>query len=188
MAEQGRLSGLLSRACGKDIDPRAREAAMDELLRLLMIYIRAGMGRRLRDHRESADVCQSLARSFVADFESGRLEFPSEAALAAYIQQTVRSKLADLGRHDGALKRGGDAAHTGDAAHAPSPLMGPSSVTEAREAVARAMAQLTEEERELLRLRNNGVEWDVIARQLNRTPEALRQQFSRLQRRLASAD
>jgi RNA polymerase sigma factor (sigma-70 family) len=187
MSEKGRLSGLLSRACQGE-DPRAREAAMDELLRLLMIYIRAGMGRKLRNHRESMDVCQSLARSFIEDFEAGKLEFSSEAALAAYIQQTVRHKLADLARHDGALKRGGAAVHVGDADGAHSPALSPASFTESREALERAMARLTEDERELLRLRTSGLEWEAIARQLNRTPEALRQQFSRLQRRLASGE
>jgi DNA-directed RNA polymerase specialized sigma24 family protein len=182
MADQGRLSGLLSRACAGE--GAAREAAMDELLRLLMIYIRAGMGRRLRDHRESVDVCQSLARSFVEDFEAGKLEFPSEAALAGYIQQVVRSKLADLGRHDGALKRGGGAAHDGDVAGVSTGGAGPASVAAAREGTERAMAQLTPEEQELVRLRGSGVEWEVIARQLGGTPTALRQQYSRVQRRL----
>jgi len=46
-----------------------------------MIYIRAGMGRRLRDHRESVDVCQSVAKSFIEDFETGRINFDTEAQL-----------------------------------------------------------------------------------------------------------
>ncbi|HYE62039.1 MAG TPA: sigma-70 family RNA polymerase sigma factor [Phycisphaerales bacterium] len=182
--QAARLSGLLARACAGS-DPRAREAAFDELLRLLTIYVRAGMGSRLRDHRESMDVCQSLARSFVDDFEGGRIAFESEAALAAYVRQCVRSKLADLSRHDRAAKRGGGAVTQGLPGDGPHGGPGPASAAIAREAVAGALAALNEDERTLLRLRSQGLAWEAIARELGRTPEAVRQQFSRVQRRLA---
>ena len=88
-------------------DPVARDRAFTEFLRLISIFVRVRMGNRLRDHRESADVCQSIAKSFVDDAARGLLKFDSPAALNAYLQQVVRSKLAELHRHDTADKRGG---------------------------------------------------------------------------------
>ncbi len=193
MAEQGRLSGLLSRACD-GADANAREAAFDELLRLLMIFVRAGMGTRLRDHRESMDVCQSVARSFVEDFGRGTLVFESEAALAGYLKQTVRTKLADLSRHDGARKRGAGArafaigpGESGDVAvrDPSSDEPGPDTVILEGEAKERALAALGEDDRTLVRLRLEGQSWDDISRLTGKNAAALRQQFSRAQRRIA---
>jgi DNA-binding NarL/FixJ family response regulator len=148
----GALTPLLRRASGEDAaaDPAAREAAFDELLRLVMIAVRAGMGRRLRDHRESADIGQSVARSFVDDFEHGRVAFTTEAELAAYLQRVVRSKLADLARRA-------------------------------------ALAALSPDDQELLRLRAQGLEWAHIARTLDTDPATLRQRFSRLQKKLGAS-
>lgn len=193
MAAGGGLKALLTRACGGGDaagDPRAREAAFEELLRLVMISIRAGMGRRLRDHRESADVCQSVAKSFVDDYEAGRVRFETEAQLAAYLQRVVRSKLADLARHDVAAKRGGGArageqsvGEVPDAAAA-----GASAALRADEAHDRVMRGLTEPEQVLIRLRAQGLSWEQIAAVLDRDAAALRQQFSRIQRRLGRSD
>lgn len=189
MSTSGGLKALLARACGPGDSPqeaRAREAAFAELLRLVMIAIRAGMGRRLREHRESADVCQSVAKSFVDDFESGRLRFETEAQLAAYLQKVVRSKLVDLARHDGASKRGagarpGEASVTDVSDRA---AAGASAVLRGVEARERLLAQLSEVEQVLVRLRAQGLGWDQIAAALNKDPAALRQQFSRIQKRL----
>lgn len=104
----GGLHSLLAQAA--EGDARAREQALGELLRLLSIFVRAAMGRRLRDHRESEDVCQSIARSFIEDLGTGRLRFENEAAVVGYLRTVVQTKLALLARHDGAAKRGGGGA------------------------------------------------------------------------------
>jgi len=186
----GGLKALLGRACGQEGDPRAREEAFEELLRLITIAIRAGMGRKLRDHRESADVCQSVAKSFVEDFEAGRLVFESEAQLAAYLQRVVQNKLVDLARADAAAKRGGGEragplneavaeVQGGDAASASADLRGD-------EALESLLAGLSVEEQALVRLRRQGLSWEQIARVLGggRDAATLRQQFSRLQKRV----
>lgn len=190
MESGGGLKALLGRACGKDGDPRAREEAFEELLRLITIAIRAGMGRKLRDHRESADVCQSVAKSFVEDFEAGRLVFETEAQLAAYLQRVVQNKLVDLARADAAAKRGGGEragplneavadVQGRDAASASADLRGD-------EALGSLLAGLSVEEQALVRLRRQGLSWEQIARVLGggRDAPTLRQQFSRLQKRV----
>lgn len=178
------LSGLL-KAAANPTDPRARDAAFSELLRLVGIYVRAGMGRALRDRRESLDVCQSVAKSFVDDMAAGKLQFDNEAAVAGYLQKVVKSKLAELAREDRAQKRGGG--------------LGPQALhesgIEADDASAldrlaqdeqwqRVMDALSDHERTLITLRRRGLEWPQIAEQLGRDPAALRQQFSRLQKRV----
>jgi RNA polymerase sigma factor (sigma-70 family) len=199
------LKILLSAACGRAApaspvppgapqlppDPRARDAAFNELLRLVMIFVRAGMGRKLRDHRESVDVCQSIARSFVEDFEAGKLEFESEAALAAYLKKVVRSKLVDLSRHDTRDKRGGaqpdlriDSASLSAAFDPPSTEPTASFDARTEEARARILSLLSDDEQTLARLRWRGLSWEQIAAQLGKDPAALRQQFSRMQRRI----
>ena len=192
------LKSLLTTACGRAAtatatppDERVRDAAFNELLRLVMIFVRAGMGRKLRDHRESVDVCQSIARSFVEDFEAGKLEFESEAALAAYLKSVVRSKLADLARHDGRDKRGGGVREVSLDGAGLSAIFDPESSdpsasfeAQSDEARTRILEALSPDEQTLARLRWSGLSWEHIAAQTGRDAAALRQQFSRMQRRV----
>jgi len=200
MAEGG-LHMLLSQAAGGD--ERARERAFAELLRLLTIFIRARMGQRLRDHRESEDVCQSIARSFIEDFGAGQIRFESEGAVVAYLKTVATTKLALLARHDGAVKRGGGVAHVGiggESASAgtlepPAPNDGRKSgrggpaegerLLREMEAVALVQDSLSAEEQELARLRLAGLEWQEIGARLGRDPTALRKQWSRLVERIS---
>ncbi|HLO42166.1 MAG TPA: ECF-type sigma factor [Phycisphaerales bacterium] len=192
MAHAGKLTALLT-AARQDGDPAARERAFSELLRLLTIFVRAGMGESLRRHRESVDICQSVAKSFVSDLRDGRLEFPTEAALVAYLQQVVRTKLAQAARHDRAQKRGGGVvvhgleAHPADsglceqlAGHEPSG----SAHLAGKEYAAQMAIELSGEDQELIRLRQSGLSWDEIALRLEKTPAAVRKSWSRLQQRL----
>lgn len=183
------LSPLLAAACTAS-DPAQREAAFAELLRLVTIFVRAGMGSKLRNSRESMDVCQSVAKSFVDDFGAGKLAFENEAALAGYLKQVVKSKLAGLARTDGAQKRGGGESAfslaVGDGID-PSADEATASVNAAsKEDLARIVAELTAEEQMLIRLRSSGAEWDAIARETGKDAAAVRQQFSRLQKRIAA--
>lgn len=190
MESGGGLKALLGRACGREGDARAREEAFEELLRLVTIAIRAGMGRRLRDHRDSGDVCQSVARSFVEDFEAGRLVFETEPQLAAYLQRVVQHKLVDLARADAAAKRGGGRRTTPlDAGMSGAPDPGAPTASadlRAQETLESLLARLSEQEQALVRLRRQGLSWDQIAGVLSdgRDAAALRQQFSRLQKKL----
>lgn len=178
------LSGLL-KAAANPTDPRARDAAFSELLRLVGIYVRAGMGRALRDRRESLDVCQSVAKSFVDDMAAGKLQFDNEAAVAGYLQKVVKSKIAELAREDRAPKRGGG---LGPQALHESGIEADDASTLDRlaqdEQWQRVMDALSDHERALIALRRRGIEWPQIAEQLGRDPAALRQQFSRLQKRV----
>lgn len=180
----GELHTLLTRASSGDA--AARERAFEELLRLLMIFVRSNMGAAIRDHRESDDVCQSIARSFVEDHALGRVRFASEGEVIAYLKIVVRSKLAELSRHDRAGKRSGDAGHT--PIH--DGLAGSDSGHEleidprTRDRLREAMSGLLDAERELVRMKLAGLDWRQIAELRNEDATLLRKQWSRLLLRL----
>jgi RNA polymerase sigma factor (sigma-70 family) len=183
----GILHQLLAQAAGGD--DLARERAFSELNRLLTIFVRSAMGSRLRDHRESADVCQSIARSFIQDHAGGAVRFENDAAVVGYLRTVVRTKLAMLARHDGALKRGGGSTPSSlddDAGPFPADHAQRSAGESmaAREELERVRSGLSEQDQELARLRLAGMDWTQIADRLGRAPAALRKQWSRVTQRL----
>jgi hypothetical protein len=178
------LHALLSRA--HTGDPAASREAFEELLRLVKMIVRAGMGVHLRDARDSGDVCQSIAKSFIEDWRSRAIVFDSDAALSAYLRAVVRSKLAMLSRSDNALKRGGQ--QTTHGMFGGSELSGgpaqknPSSSQqlESRERMEKVRAKLDPADLEIARLRLSGSTWEQIAERTGDTPDALRKRWSRL--------
>ena len=61
----------------------------------------------------------------------------------------------------------------------------PSRQVSARELLQEVHKRLSPEERELVELRNDGVEWDAIAARLEGRPEALRKKLGRALDRVA---
>lgn len=163
-------------------DAAERDRAYTELLRFVRIVVRAEMGRKLRDHRESADVCQSIAKSFVSDLQNGRLAFDNEHALAAFLRLAVRNKLAELARHDGALKRGGGERNLQlDGMNEPADTESDSiSIND----WPRLRSQLDAVERRLVELQMRGLTWARIGEELDMTAPAARKKFSRVLKRL----
>ncbi len=162
-------------------DPAERERAFTELLRFVRIVVRAEMGQRLRDHRESIDVCQSIAKSFVDDLQTGRIAFDNEHALAAFLRLAVRNKLADLSRRDNARKRNSNS-RTRSLEQTPEPA----EITETPRADEwpRIRDRLNEHDRRLVELQMRGLSWERIGQELDLNPATARMQFSRLIRRL----
>lgn len=189
MNTSSKLGALLTQA-RVGTDAAARDRAFEEVLRLLSIFVRSSMGSALRRNRESVDICQTVARSFVADLRDGKLEFASEAALVAYLQTVVRTKLAEVARRDRAIKRGGPTEPGApqpvryDSATLPADDPTASVGVGAQEDLERAIAALTPTELELIRLRRTGMSWEQIAQATGRPSTALRKEWSRLQSRL----
>lgn len=189
MPGPSRLDSLLRHAAS--LEGAERDHAFDELVRLLMIMVRARMSPKLRASRESVDVCQSVAKSFVEDWQSGRLKFENEAALAGYLQTVVRNKLADLSRRDTAARRGGgvlpvaiDSDHGVSEGAIAAQQPGASTMAEARELNDRLLGEITPEEHQLIDLRRRGLEWEQIADIMHESSAALRKRWSRLQERI----
>lgn len=173
-----RLMSALGARGGSESD-----RASAELLRLIMVFVRSQMGEQLRRARESEDVCQSVAKSVVADLGGGKVELRSEGELVEYLKTAVRHKLIDLARMDGAAKRGGgDGAVGGSRVEDAAADEGEERV-ESAEFLA-VWGELSGEERELAYFRLRGMEWDQIAVQTGKSAAGLRQQWSRLVKRL----
>lgn len=190
MSTPSRLDKLLRHAA--TLEGVERDRAFEDLVRLLMIMVRARMDHKLRAGRESMDVCQSVAKSFVDDWQAGRVQFENEAALAGYLQTVVRNKLADLSRRDTALRRGGgdrplpiDDERGVSASAIAGTGPGASSIVAEAELREKSLANLTDEDRALIDLRRRGLEWDQIAAELGESSAALRKRWSRLQARVA---
>ncbi len=188
MAERN-LHQLLSIACRGG--PNENPAAFVELLRIVRMLVRSGMGQHLRDFRDSADVCQSIARSLVVDHREGALSFASDKQLVAYLRTIVHSKLASLARSDQALKRGGSTSRYVGGSIDIAQIAGqhrsldPANASLREETSSQINAALTEDDRELARLRLRGLNWNQIAEQLKEDPQVLRKRWSRLTERLS---
>jgi hypothetical protein len=179
-------------------DPTApaerRERAFAELSRLVTVFVRARMGPSVRaggGGRESIDICQSVAKSFVEDAGRGKLAFENEAALMAYLKTVVKTKLAEAKRRDEARISAAGGSIVMDAADGSS--VGskggatPSVDVAMGQAIDAAWEGLSDEDREVARLRRAGMEWGLIAAQLGQSEAALRKRFSRLQEKVRDA-
>lgn len=173
-----RLMAALGTGSGDESD-----RASAELLRLIMVFVRSQMGEQLRRARESEDVCQSVAKSVVADLGGGKVELRSEGELVEYLKTAVRHKLIDLARMDGAAKRGGGVGSVGGSRIDDAATDSGEEQVESAEFLA-VWSELSGEERELAYFRLRGMEWDHIALQTGRPAAALRQQWSRLVKRM----
>jgi RNA polymerase sigma-70 factor (ECF subfamily) len=96
-----------------DLLSRARAGETEALGELCSLYrnylrmvIRARLGPRLRAHVDLSDVVQETLVEVVRQFP--RFPGQTEVALAGWLRYLVGQKLADLGRHHGRAKRGGD--------------------------------------------------------------------------------
>lgn len=167
-----------------------RERAFAELSRLVTVFVRARMGPSVRaggGGRESIDICQSVAKSFVEDAGRGKLAFENEAALMAYLKLVVRTKLAEAKRRDESRPHapmGGSISIEAADGRGTTPSVD----VETGQAIDAAWAGLSDADRELARLRKAGVEWGVIAQRLGESETVLRKRFSRLQERVRDGE
>jgi RNA polymerase sigma-70 factor (ECF subfamily) len=104
---------LLMASQALDLLSRARAGDPEALGELCALYrnylrmlIRTGLGPRLRLHVEVSDVIQETLMEVVRQFH--RFNGQTEAALVGWLRNLVSQKLADLGRHYGRAKRGGN--------------------------------------------------------------------------------
>jgi RNA polymerase sigma-70 factor (ECF subfamily) len=177
---------LLLRVRGGD-----QEAAR-ELVQRYEPAIRRAIRFRLTDKRlarvmDSMDICQSVLASFFIRAAAGQFDIEQPDQLLKLLVAIARNKLALQARRQHRQRRdvrriqsaGSDAAIFVD--HDPSP----SSLVAGQELLDKANALLSTDERELLDLRKEGLDWAGIAERLGGTPEALRKKLARAMDRVA---
>ncbi len=167
--------------------------AATELVRHYESAIRRVVHVRLTDTRiqavlDSMDICQSVLASFFVRAALGQYELDTPAQLLKLLATLTRNKLADQVRKLHVDRRedlpfAGSSSAGGDLL-APQPT--PSRQLAARDLLQEVRRRLTSEERQLLELRDEGLDWKQIAAARGGSPEALRKRLARAIDRVAA--
>ncbi len=175
---------------------RVRAGDEDAASRLVHEYerdVRRVVRSRLKDSSlkqllDSLDICQSVMANFFVRAALGQFELNTPDDLRKLLVTMACNRFNDQARKKNAVRRGANVAH----ADSPEALLGaadpgatPSQVVEYRDLYQRACDRLSPEERILFARRSEGYDWAEIARELGKSPEALRKQLSRAVNRVA---
>jgi RNA polymerase sigma factor (sigma-70 family) len=143
-------------------------------------------GSKLGTVLDSVDICQSVLASFFIRAASGQYELETPEQLQKLLAAMAKNKLAFQVRRQYAQRRD----QRRDEAAADDQLMAgnvgtPSRQVSARELLQEVHKRLSPDERQLVELRNDGVEWEEIAVRVEGRPEALRKKLARALDRVA---
>lgn len=166
---------------------RAGDAeAAAELVRQNEPLIRREVRLHLEDQRlarrfDSMDVCQSVLASFFVRTAAGQYDLEQPAQLVRLLVTMVRNKLASAARRENRQRRDQRRTTDGEAelANVKDKSPEPGDVLADRELLERFRGQLSDEERQLVDLRAEGLGWAEIAVRLGGSPQARRMQLSR---------
>jgi RNA polymerase sigma factor (sigma-70 family) len=172
---------------------RAGDAeAAAELVRRYEPVLRRTVRVRMRDQRlrrvfDSMDVTQSVLGSFFVRAAKGQYEVDTPEQVEKLLARMARNKLADQVDRQRAACR--DNRRVEDDGLEGREIIGgvptPSREAAARDTLGKVRQLLTEEEMQLLELREAGHDWAEIARLMNGSAEALRKKLARALERVA---
>jgi RNA polymerase sigma-70 factor (ECF subfamily) len=132
------------------------------------------------------DICQSVLGSFFVRAASGQYDLNQPEDLTKLLTAMARNKLKLHLRKQHAQRRDQRRVETGVSESAfVTGERSPSSQAAARELLEEAHRRLSPDERRLVDLRNQGLEWNEIALRLSGSPEALRKKLARALDRVA---
>jgi RNA polymerase sigma-70 factor (ECF subfamily) len=142
--------------------------------------VRFRLGTRLAPVLDSLDVCQSVLASFFVRAASGQYDLDTPEQLLKLLTAMVRHKVAGQVRHHRRVRRDHRRVAGGaEAADVPAPGASPGGQAAARELLGEVQRRLTPEDRLLVELRNQGLDWAAIASRLGGTPDGRRMQLAR---------
>jgi RNA polymerase sigma factor (sigma-70 family) len=167
------------------------EQAATRLVRDFEPVVRRVLRARLRGARarcdfDSLDICQSVLAIFFVRVAAGEYDLKEPADLIKLLLTMTRNKLAEKMRHQHRLRRDsrrtvGGVEELALAGRDPTP----SSVVAGKEMLEQARQRLSEEERQLVELRGQGLSWEEVAVSLGGTAGARRNQLARALDRVA---
>jgi DNA-directed RNA polymerase specialized sigma24 family protein len=126
------------------------------------------------------DICQSVLASFFVRAASGQFEFRSPEDLVKLLVTMARNKLASQARKERAGRRDNRrvlADLDGDGLASRDPTASQHVATQ--ELLHEVQRRLTPDERRLVDLRNQNLDWAAISAQLGESPVVLRKRLSR---------
>ncbi len=168
-----------------------QEAARD-LVQRYEPTIRRTVRLRLADSRlsrllDSIDICQSVLAGFFVRAAAGQFDIEQPEQLLKLLVTMARNKLAFEARAQQRQRRDCRRVQAGGleedliASNEPSPSVNLSG----RELFDEAQRLMSADERQLVELRREGLEWGAIAEKLEGSPEALRKKLARAVDRVA---
>jgi RNA polymerase sigma factor (sigma-70 family) len=167
------------------------EQAAARLVRDFEPVIRRVLRARLRNARarrefDSMDICQSVLAIFFVRVAAGQYDLKEPDDLIKLLLTMTRNKVAEKMRRQHRLRR--DSRRTVGRVEELA-LAGrdstPSSVVAGKELLEQARQRLSEEERQLVELRGQGLSWEEVAASLGGTAGARRNQLARALDRVA---
>jgi RNA polymerase sigma factor (sigma-70 family) len=184
-----RGEAMTDKSSFRDLIRRIRAGDQDaagELVRRYEPTIRRAVRFRLTDARlgrvlESMDVCQSVLASFFVRAAAGQYELDQPEQLLRLLVTMARNKLASQARREQAERRDNRraSAAAADPQELAAPDPSPSQQVASRELLVEVRRRLSPDERRLVELRGEGLEWAEIAARLGGNAVALRKQLSR---------
>ena len=167
------------------------EEAAARLVREFEPVVRRVARARLRDGRarsefDSMDICQSVLATFFVRAAAGLYDLKAPDDLIKLLLTMTRNKVAEKMRRQHRLRRDsrrtvGGVEELALASRDPTP----SSVVAGKELLEQARQRLSEEERQLVELRGQGLSWAEVAAALGGTAGARRNQLARALDRVA---
>jgi DNA-directed RNA polymerase specialized sigma24 family protein len=145
-------------------------------------------GSRLARFLDSLDICQSVLASFFVGASDGRYDIVEPEQLLKLLVAMARNKLACQSRAQHRQRRDVrriEAAGTLNFGQFASDDPTPSQIVADEELIRDAERLFSDEERQLLALRKEGLEWAAIAERVGGAAEARRKQLARAVDRVA---
>jgi RNA polymerase sigma factor (sigma-70 family) len=169
------------------------EAALEELVARYtpVIKLEARMRMRsphLRAVLDSMDICQSVLKSFFLRAAAGQFDIDRPEDLRKLLVQMACNKSLEAARREYAQRRDARRSVTlGDEAHQVAGGDDPGGEVEWEELLLRARQMLSPDERRIAEGRAAGRTWDELAAEMGKSPDQLRMQLARAQKRVAEA-
>ena len=167
------------------------EEAAARLVRDFEPVVRRVLRARLRNGRarsefDSMDICQSVLGTFFVRAAAGEYDLKGPDDLIKLLLTMTRNKLAEKMRRQHRLRRDrrrtvGGVEELALACQDPTP----SSVIAGKELLEQARLRLSEEERQIVELRGQGLSWEEVAASLGGTAGGRRNQLARALDRVA---
>jgi RNA polymerase sigma-70 factor (ECF subfamily) len=143
---------------------------------------------RLGRVHDSMDICQSVWASLFVRAAAGQYEVQRHEDLLKLLGAMARNKVKFQARKEQAQRRDNRRQEgSGRVEELASAESSPSHHVTSQELLDEVRRRLSPEERQLLELRKQGLDWSAIAEQLGGSPEALRKKLARAIERMAHA-
>ncbi len=149
--------------------------------------VRLRLDPRLQRVYDSMDICQAVLASFFVRAASGQYELDTPEQPLKLLATMARHKVGKARRGQLAARRDARREIAGDAEEhqVKSPGGTPSRQIAARELLEMAYSRLSEDERRIVELRQQGHDWPAIAASLGGSAEALRKKLTRALARIS---